>query len=78
MKVVGFAERNFTSKDSGELIEGMYIYVTYENNRTTGLACDRLYVSRRRLELFGYTPSVGDDICPEYNRYGKISGIHLI
>ena len=78
MKVIGFVERNFTSKDTGALIEGMYIYVTFENNRTTGLASDRLYVSRHRLEQFCYSPSVGDDIELQYNRYGKISGIRLI
>ena len=78
MKVIGFAERNFTSKDTGAFIEGMYIFVTFENSRTTGLASDRLYVSCNRLEQFGYSPSVGDDIEIQYNRYGKISGIRLI
>ena len=78
MKVIGIAERNFTSKDTGAFIEGFYIYVTFENNRTTGLASDRLYLSRNRLDQFGYSPSVGDDIDIQYNRYGKISGIRLI
>lgn len=78
MKVIGFSDRSFTSKDTGALIEGMYIYVSFENNRTTGSACDRLYVSRHRLDESGYYPSLGDDIEPLYNRYGKITGIHLI
>lgn len=78
MKVIGFSDRSFTSKDTGALIEGMYIYVSYENNRTTGSACDRLYVSRQRLDDCGYYPSLGDDIEPQYNRYGKIIGIRLI
>ena len=78
MKVIGFADRSFTSKDTGALIEGMYIYVSYENTCTIGSACDRLYVSRQRLEQCGYSPSLGDDIEPLYNRYGKITGIRLM
>lgn len=78
MKVIGFSERSFTAKDTGALIEGMNIYVTYENKSTTGSACDRLYVSRQRLEQSGYSPSLGDDIEPLYNRFGKITGIRVI
>lgn len=78
MKVIGFSERSFTSKDTGALIEGMYIYVSYENTRTTGSACDRLYITRKHLDESGYYPSLGDDIEPLYNRYGKITGIRLI
>ena len=78
MKVIGFSERSFTAKDTGALIEGMYIYVTFARNHTTGCACDRLYVSRQRLEESGYYPSLGDEIEPLYNRYGKITGICLL
>ena len=73
-KVIGFSERSFTSKDSGAVIDGMNIFVTFETNRTTGLACDRIFISRYRLDQCGYKPSVGDDIEIQYNRYGKISG----
>lgn len=78
MKVIGFSERSFTAKDTGALIEGMNIYVTFENKRTTGSACDRLYVSRQRLDDCDYYPSIGDDIELQYNRFGKIIGIRLI
>ena len=78
MKVVGYCERSFTSKDTGALIEGMYIFVTFENKRTTGSACERLYVSCQRLNECGYSPSLGDEIEPQYNRFGKIIGIRLI
>ena len=78
MKVIGFSDRSFTSKDTGAVIDGMNIFVTFENSRTTGSACDRIFVSRYRLDQCGYNPSVGDDIELQYNRYGKISGIRLI
>lgn len=78
MKVIGFADRTFTAKDSGALIEGMYIFVTFENKSTTGLACDRFFISRQRLDACGYSPSLDDDIDILYNRYGKISGIRLM
>lgn len=78
MKVIGFSESSFTAKDTGVLIEGMNIFVTFENNRTTGSACERLYVSRQRLDECGYHPSLGDNIEPLYNRFGKIAGIRLM
>ena len=78
MKVIGFSDRSFTSKDTGVLIEGMNIFVTYENKSTTGLACDRFFISRHRLDACDYSPSLDDEIDLLYNRYGKISGIRLI
>lgn len=78
MKVIGFSDRSFTSKSTGALIEGMYIFVTFENNRTTGFACDRFFISRKRLDECGYSPSLDDDIELVYNRYGKITCIRVI
>lgn len=78
MKVIGYSERSFTSKDTGALIEGMYIYVTFENSRTMGSACERLYISRQRLDESVYYPSIGDNIEPLYNRFGKVTGIRVI
>lgn len=78
MKVIGFSERSFTAKDTGALIEGMYIFVTFEKKDITGLACDRFFISRQRLDACGYFPSLDDEIQILYNRYGKISGISLI
>lgn len=78
MKIIGFSESSFTDKDTGALIEGMNIFVTFENKSTTGLACDRFFVSQKRLVDCGYFPSLDDDIELVYNRYGKISGIRLI
>ena len=78
MKVIGFSERSFTAKDTGVLIEGFYIFVTFESNRTTGLSCDRFFISRQRLDACGYSPSLDDYILLQYNRYGRISGIRLI
>ena len=78
MKVIGYSEHSFTAKDTGALIVGMYIYVTYENKRTTGLACDRFFISQKRLEECGYFPSLDDAIQLVYNKYGKITGILMI
>ena len=78
MKVIGFSERSFTAKDTGALIEGMFIFVTFEDKRTTGIACDLFFISRQRLNACGYSPSLDDDIELLYNRYGNISGIRLI
>lgn len=78
MKVVGFSERSFTAKDTGALIEGMTIYVSFESNRITGIGCDRFFISQKRLDECDYSPSIGDDIELLYNRFGKITGIRLM
>lgn len=78
MKVIGFSERSFTAKDSGALIEGMNIFVTYEHRYISGLGCKRYFVSSYRLKQCGYHPSLGDDIEFVYNEYGKIIGIRLM
>ena len=78
MNVIGFSERSFTAKDTDALIEGMNIFVTFESKSTTGLACDRFFISQKRLNECDYFPSLGDEIELQYNRYGKITDIRLL
>lgn len=79
MKVVGFRKSSFKGGD-GEMIHGVNIYVTgpMEGNGGEGEMSDRIYLTEKRLKEIGYSPAVGDEIKPEYNRFGKVSGLELL
>lgn len=77
MKVIGFRKSSFTGKDGNE-VKGMNIFVTYPSEKGVGEECERLYLSMERLAQIGYEPSVGDEIKPEYNRFGKVAGLELL
>ena len=77
MKVIGFYEKSFTGSD-GTLIEGVNIFYTYPLKSGTGFGSSKVFVSSNRLSSLGYYPSIDDDIEIDYNRFGKITGIHLM
>ena len=78
MTVIGYRKSNFKG-ERGEMVSGMNIYVAYpiEAEKGAGQGCDRLYMSVERLLNCGYSPSVGDEVRVEYNKYGKPAGIYL-
>ncbi len=78
MTVIGFRKSNFKGND-GKDVSGMNIYVTYPiaEEKGSGVACDRLFMTMDKLLTVGYNPAVGDEVRVEYNRYGKPAGIFL-
>ncbi len=79
MKVIGIRESSFETKD-GNQIDGMSIYCTYPMSGKgvySGEACERVYITKKRLYDCGYTPVVGDEIKVMYNRFGKVDSIEL-
>lgn len=77
MKVIGFRKSDFMGND-GEMVKGMNIFVTYPSEKGEGEECERLYLTEKRLAEIGYKPAVGDEVKPEYNRFGKIAGLELL
>ena len=76
MKVIGYSWSQFKAKDSGETINGVSIYMTEERKNTTGLACERVYVTDKKLN--GYKPVIGDDLYIAYNKYGKVDEVRQV
>lgn len=78
MKVIGYKQSNFRAKD-GTAVEGYNIYCTYPFNSpiADGEACERLYISDKRLNDCGYVPCVGDEVEVMYNRFGKVASIKI-
>lgn len=77
MKVIGFRKSEFKG-DHDEIIKGMNIFVTYPSDKGEGEECERLYLTEKRLTEIGYKPAVGDEVKPEYNRFGKVAGLELL
>lgn len=74
MQVVGKATMKFKGTDGNE-VSGTNLYVVYDDNYTEGKRTDKLFVSDRLCSNVTYFPKVGDEICVDFNRWGKISNI---
>ena len=77
MKVIGIRKSTFKGK-GGTTVSGVNLYLTEPVTNGEGLSCDRVYVLDQRLNLCGYVPKLGDEVCLDYNRYGKCCGVHLV
>lgn len=75
MKVIGIQNSSFVTKD-GKQISGMFLYLSEERSNVQGVATERIFLSEDKLS--GYSPVVGDDIRPYYNRFGKVDFIELL
>lgn len=73
MKVIGYKQRKFTAKDTGEVIRGFNLYLTEEQTDVYGVACERVFLSEKKLG--DYQPQLQDDVTLVYNRFGKVDRI---
>lgn len=74
MTIVGLKPYGFTTNDGKEM-KGVSIFVTYEdeNKKTIGIIADKISITEENL---GNTVlSVGMEIEPMYNKYGKVQSI---
>ena len=75
--IVGYRDVNFTSQQGNE-ITGMTIYYTETDvYGVSGQACDKFFMSSKRLKDIGWKPAVGDNVELNYNKYGKVAGVVL-
>lgn len=75
MKVVGYQTSSFDTRD-GNHISGCFLFVSEERKNVIGVATERLFLSDNKLN--GYKPTLGDEIKPYYNKYGKVDFIELL
>ena len=75
MKLVGYRKTSFTPKDSNDVIDGYNLYLTYSDEKVTGEACERVFLTSTKMA--GYKPEVGDELSVVYNRYGKVDHLDL-
>lgn len=75
MKVIGYSFSEFDTKDGGH-VSGCFLYLTEERRNVTGVASERIFLSNAKLG--GYKPSIGDEVRPYYNKYGKVDFLELL
>lgn len=70
--VIGIQPVSYTSKKTGQLVEGSQLHVTYGDMRVNGQACDKIFCGKR---IPVDHISLGDTIEVYYNRYGQVDFI---
>ena len=68
-KVIGIQPVSYTSKKTGQLVEGCQLHVSYADNRTNGFAVDKIFCGKR---IPVDHVCLGDSIEVFYNRYGQV------
>lgn len=74
MQVVGKRPIKFNGQD-GNPVSGTYLYTLCDDNYTEGKKSDKLFISDNLKSRLSYFPKVGDEICVDFNRWGKVSDI---
>lgn len=70
--IIGIGHRQYVNK-AGKPISGYNVYVTYEDDNTSGLRCEREWVNDETMENSGV--AVGDTVEFLYNKYGRVDSI---
>lgn len=78
LRVIGIKKSSFTAKDTGELIEGCNIWLSYESKNIEGIGVDRIFLTQSKLANCGWIPKVGDTVSLRYNRYGKVEDVECV
>lgn len=74
MQVVGKRSMKFKGNDGSE-VSGTNLYVLCDDYNVEGKKTDKLFVSDALRSNLSFFPKVGDEICVDFNRWGKISNI---
>ena len=74
--VVGVQKSEFTPKDSTDVIKGMNIWGAQERKGVEGMACERFFISEKRLG--GAKVKPGDTVSISYNKWGKVEQVTVV
>lgn len=75
IEIVGIKDVSFSNKETGERVEGQSVYFEYEDDRTQGVATDKVFLSSRK-ELVP-VPSLPCSANLYFNKFGKVDSISL-
>lgn len=79
--VVGFKDVDFKDKSSGASVQGVTVYVTFEEENDTklkGLMCDKIFIPLSKFESVCENVKVGSILDISYNRFGKVGNVTLL
>lgn len=73
MELIGIQDVEYEKE--GKKIVGTRLFLTYKDERVTGMACESVYVSGA-VDLPAL--NIGDVCEILYNKYGRVSGVRVI
>ena len=76
-EVVGKKRVDFKPKGSDDKIDGLTLYVTYEEDKVQGLATDKIFLSTTKFGDMFSDLQVGTLIEISYNKFGKVDGVKI-
>lgn len=76
VEIVGKKTLNFTSQDTGEVINGVQYFFTDDSpdEGLTGSFAGKKFISMKMFSALDYKPEVGDWVEFVFNSRGKFSG----
>lgn len=75
-KVIGIKTIAYTSKKTGQPVEGVELHCLYNDNRVAGSAVDKIFLSSRYHDVSHL--KLEDTIAVYYNRYGQVDHIETL
>lgn len=79
-KIAGIKKTEFTSKKSGDLIEGVTVYTTkpipFEIG--DGVSAEHFFLSANKVKQLPYQLAVGQEIEALYSKWGSIATVRLL
>ena len=81
--LLGFKSVSFTDSQSGELIEGVSVFVTYPESNTIGQCAEKVFFRKNVFEGFGLTAkklteAIGCAVDLEYGPKNKVVGFAVV
>lgn len=76
IEIVGIKDVSFSNKETGERVEGQSVFFEYEDDRTQGVATDKVFLSS--LKKLVPVPSLPCSANLYFNKFGKVDSISLI
>lgn len=82
VKLLGVRPVKFTNEDTGELVEGISMYIAYPDSDVYGVVADKKFVSSEALERLNVSTdelikAIDSDVDIMLNPRGKLSGITI-
>lgn len=79
--VVGYKDVDFKDKNTGASVQGVTVFVTFEeetDRKLVGLMCDKIFIPLSKFEFVCNNVKVGSVLDISYNRFGKVGNVVLL
>ena len=71
-ELVGMRSVDFTGSGDGKKVEGMNLYLTYEDGYIEGVGTEKVFISSKRFNALSFVPEIGARCRLMYNKFADI------